>query len=571
MMLRSLNSLFGSDEDRSICQLSLDGTEVISLRQLRSDLIRLKARIETVDASSWLLYSDSTYNFALSLLVLLGLKKTVLVCASNKSGWVAQFENQFEAVLSDSSVVVSDKLRIDIEYAPTPTEIVGELWTPIFTGAEEISFFTSGSTGEPKCIKKPLRLLLREIQTLETRFGDSVGQALFVASVSHHHIYGLLFKLLWPLLTARMWLNRQIDYPEQLLSVAQNCDDIVFVSSPGLLSHLDVSLPSVKMTSVFSSGGPLSYAAAMNAKAWLTELPIEVYGSTETGGIAYRQQTVFEAPWTLFPGITLNPTHGHVELFSPHLPAGGPILLDDVILLAPDGTFTLQGRKDRIVKIAEKRVSLTGIERQAECLDTIERCIALTLQDGRQTIGCAVVLSHAGLALLAEKDLTWLAKQWKQAMAIHFDRVAIPRKWRILQSLPTNSQGKIDTAFIAELFRPVGSTGVDLPTVSGVSRLARGVDLELLIDSGLNVFDGHFDGAPIVPGVVQIKWVIDLSRQYLGHLMPSGTETLLSVKFQNVIRPGQKIKMNLDITDDRLDFVLSSGRGRHSSGKIALT
>lgn len=570
-MLKSLNALLCSDDDRAICLLALNADEVISVRRFRADIARVRQQVERVEASTWLLYAESTYSFALGFFALLGLKKSVLICASNKASWVEQFDHQFEAVLSDSSLVVPGKFHVALPSESARSEPCCEAWAPVFDGAEEVSFFTSGSTGEPKRIRKELNLLLREVQTLDNSFGDSMGQALFAASVSHHHIYGLLFKLLWPLLTNRMWLDRQVDYPEQLLNAAQSGKEIVFVSSPGLLSHLDVTLAVVEATCVFSSGGPLSYAAAVDAQTWLTKLPIEIYGSTETGGIAFRQQASIDEGWTLFPELRLQQAENQMELFSPYLPAGGPIALDDIILIDPEGTFTLRGRRDRVVKIAEKRVSLTGIEHRAESLKTIERCIALSLQDGRQTIGCAVVLSNAGRSFLTDHGITSLVKLWKEEMATYFDRVVVPKKWRVLQCLPVNTQGKIDTAFIAELFMARKSVGIDLPTVSGVSLLDRGVDLDLTVESGLNVFDGHFTNAPIVPGVVQIKWAIELSRQYLAHLMPAGPETLISVKFQNVIHPGQQIKMSLVIMNDRLDFVVSSGRGRHSSGKIALT
>ena len=34
-------------------------------------------------------------------------------------------------------------------------------------------------------------------------------------------------------------------------------------------------------------------------------LPIEIYGSTETGGIAWREQSTSEEPWQVFPTLKI--------------------------------------------------------------------------------------------------------------------------------------------------------------------------------------------------------------------------------------------------------------------------
>ena len=61
-------------------------------------------------------------------------------------------------------------------------------------------FETSGTTGEGRWIPKALRHLEDEIETLEAVFGARLPRGARVfATVSHQHIYGLLFRVLWPL------------------------------------------------------------------------------------------------------------------------------------------------------------------------------------------------------------------------------------------------------------------------------------------------------------------------------------------------------------------------------------
>src|SRR5688572_24624728 len=66
-----------------------------------------------------------------------------------------------------------------------------------------LMLFTSGSTGEPVAIAKTLRQLDAEIAALEAQFGAGLGIATVHGTVSHQHIYGLLFRILWPLSAGR--------------------------------------------------------------------------------------------------------------------------------------------------------------------------------------------------------------------------------------------------------------------------------------------------------------------------------------------------------------------------------
>lgn len=73
--------------------------------------------------------------------------------------------------------------------------------------------FTSGSTGAPQPIGKTFRQLDAEIAALEATFGGRLGNAGIRGTVSHQHIYGLLFRVLWPLATGRAFDAPRIDFP----------------------------------------------------------------------------------------------------------------------------------------------------------------------------------------------------------------------------------------------------------------------------------------------------------------------------------------------------------------------
>jgi acyl-coenzyme A synthetase/AMP-(fatty) acid ligase len=104
----------------------------------------------------------------------------------------------------------------------------------------------------------------------------------------------------------------------------------------------------------------------------------------------------------------------------------------------------MKGRKDRVIKIAEKRISLTEIEKFLEAQPTVSQCVALPLYAKRDVIGCAVVLSEEGKLLASHSGARMLIMRWKAAMQDRFEPVTIPRQWRILAAIPVNSQSKID-------------------------------------------------------------------------------------------------------------------------------
>lgn len=446
-MLEALNNLSRDKSERFICRdIAKDSN--ISLAKFQADLSALHAKVTLRQEESWLLYSENPYHFLLGLMVILGLNRQVVICASAKPEWLAQISEQFGAVLSDCEINLPGKESLNF----SSNNINVNCWQANFSGNEKIVFFTSGSTGQPKAINKTLLALTNEIETLERTFKLSGSNAVFFSSVSHLHIYGLLFKLLWPALTKNSWINQQVEYPEQLLAIAKKFSQAVFVSSPAFLSRLDSKLADVKFPKTFSSGGPLSFAAANNAKKLLGDLPIEVYGSTETGGIAYRQQDSENSPWQPFSGMVLNNIEEETILSSPHVPDQLNIKLDDKLAFFPDGRFELKGRKDRVVKVEEKRISLTEIENYLQGLATIKQSFALLLSGGRDVIGCVVVLNSTGEEILSKKGLRYLVQAWKGEMEKRFERITIPKKWRVVSEIPLNTQSKIDMEFLLAQF-----------------------------------------------------------------------------------------------------------------------
>jgi 3-hydroxyacyl-[acyl-carrier-protein] dehydratase len=116
---------------------------------------------------------------------------------------------------------------------------------------------------------------------------------------------------------------------------------------------------------------------------------------------------------------------------------------------------------------------------------------------------------------------------------------------------------------------------MDMPEVLSVQAQA-GLDkirVALAIPASLDVFKGHFDGAPIVPGVVQINWALKLANQYLREIPPEDIAHMEAVKFQHVMVPGCDPVLELEMNGNKLAFTFLSPTEtavRYSSGKVVL-
>lgn len=415
-----------------------DGQQQIHGLQFEQALAHLSDQLLLQPCRRWLLSCQQPLSFAIALLACWRAGHGVVIPANHQPATLAASRAEL-GLLDDGAVPL------------TPS------WQPgsARDAGPALQLWTSGSSGEPKAVTKRLDQLDAELQELERCFGPRLGQRPLLATVPPHHIYGLLFRLLWPLAAGRPLLGETLAYPEQLALWLQRQPKAVLVSSPSfiqllLASHEHQQLP--PLACCFSSGGPLAASAAAAALAAWGEAPIEVYGSTETGGIGWRQQHQ-GLRWTPFAPIhwRRDEALGTLQLRSPYLDDDQWWPTADRI--DPDGDgFVLLGRADRIVKIAEKRLSLDQLEQQLASHPWVSDCALLMVDQGRATVAAAVVLSAAGEAALAAKGKAALNQQLRHHLLQRFDAVTLPRRWRYLPALPRNSQGKLPLARLQELF-----------------------------------------------------------------------------------------------------------------------
>lgn len=428
----------------------------VTLAELRRgslQLARAMARLAGPDRPGmrWALCFDDSLLFAQALLACaLGGHRAILPGHQRLAG-LQELQSQFDGLLTDSEL-------------PGAALVVPQLRLPLADGHEgldaahgdlaparlDITLFSSGSTGEPKTIPKAWPQLEAELRVQMVLWGERLADSRVLASVSHQHIYGLLFRILLPLALGRPFDRRTIDYPEQL--AAQGAPWCL-IASPAFLSRLDPAMPATGCRLIVSSGGPLQLEDARQARALLGQLPVEIFGSSETGGIGWRQRHQEQTPWTALPGVEVRvgPEQG-LLLRSPFLEAGDWLACADRIALHEEG-FELLGRQDRIVKLEEKRISLDEVEARLQGLAEVEAAAVLPLQQGqRQILGAVLVLSELGAARWAELGPGRFLLALRQQLRPWLEPVALPRSVRRVEQMPVNAQGKRPWPQLKELF-----------------------------------------------------------------------------------------------------------------------
>lgn len=294
------------------------------------------------------------------------------------------------------------------------------------------------------------------------------------------------------------------------------------------------------------------------------QYPYEVLGSSETGGIGWRQQSEASTLWTALAGVELKlDGSGALAVKSPWLPDADWYVTADQGTINRAGGFSLGARLDRIVKVEGKRVSLPETESALEDHTWIEQCRVIVLQRRRQVVGAAIVLTEQGMERHRDLGHHLFTRELRHYLGDHLAGAAIPRVWRVATDLPRNAQGKIQQKAVEALF------GVEnLPVVRSRQDVENGCKLSFCVEQDSPYFEGHFRQAPILPGVVQLVWAQQFAVNLLG--VKTAFVGMQKIKFRDLVFPQQELTLSLEYVPQtgRLVFQYDSAEGRHSHGVL---
>lgn len=525
---------------------------------VRRDVAALLPALRAHPTREWIGWDTDSYRFMIGALAIMAAGKVLLLPPNITPASMHTLHAAGAMALNDLPVSPS---------APaTPPQLM-------LPRQASIALYTSGSTGAPKRIERQLVQLLQEVQTLQQLFGAhprTEGRPV-LATVSHQHIYGLLFKLLWPLASGRAFLSQQCEYPEQVVQALAQHNNAIVISSPALLRRWPTEQP-LHAGRIFSSGGLLPAEARHLIANLCTADLIEVLGSSETGGIAWRNGA--QASWHPMPDVEFRiDANDALHVRTPHACHSEWITTGDTAQACTEG-FLLGARQDRLIKLEEKRISLDAVEAALRSLPEVQGAhVLLTSRQTRQEIAAVIVPSTLGRERLAAQGKAALSRQLRAALRAQLEPLALPRRWRFLDTLPVSAQDKLDKMAMENLFmeaQPEASAMLpdQLPDVLHLESSDNALLIEARVPPSLRYFNGHFPLAPVVAGVVQIAWVEHFARLHLG--LTGRFCKMEQLKFQQLLRPAAALTLSINYqrNESRLVFRISDAEHTYSSGRL---
>ncbi|WP_457807593.1 AMP-binding protein [Kushneria sp. EE4] len=540
--------------------LSGEATDIVACsgqqRRTRGELceaIRAWANLPLPPDQEVALYDSDPWRFTAALLGLWHAGRRVWLPGDALPETVAQLRRRHLVLLGELP---------GARPTPSPSAAAQAPIPQLSPNQDAVVLFTSGSSGEPTPIFRTLGQLEAEVAAFERHW--PLAEGVVISQVSHQHTWGLTAGLLRALATSHPFGLEIVTWPETLAEWLMKVPVSALISSPPQLSRLPgaaIDRPPRRPGRLFSAAAPLDEAAAAHAETLMGSELIEIYGSSESGAIAWRRPC-HDTTWQALDDVALRCDGARTLLRSARLPEPERWheQADHIHLLDEHPTrFILHGRADRIVKVGGKRVSLEGLAHHIEAFPGVVAARCLTIDHSGGRIGAVIAMTQDAIAHDHDTRRA-LISALRRHLADAFEPVVLPRFWRFVEQLPVNAQGKLTRTMARHLFDDLDDRRQPrwLDTESPTPDQRR---ITLEIPERLAALEGHFPGRPIVPGIALIHW----ARQQAERLFKGSDQwrDMRRVRFPAPLLPGDRAVMTLSRQHDALTVSVSSHRGQH--------
>ena len=305
--------------------------------------------------------------------------------------------------------------------------------------SREITFRTSGSAGQPKPCRHTLASLWAEVGELAALLP---GHARILCAVPSHHIYGFLFSVLLP---RALGLHPDAVHDVRAASPAMlarqaRAGDLV-VAYPDYWRAALAAAPFAPGVTGVTSTAPCPPELAQDLHAHGLARLLQVYGSSETGGVGWRDNHA--QPFTALPYWRRDPDDDGVLLRSGE--GAGRYQLQDMLAWQGDRQFLPGARIDQAVQVGGINVFP---ERVAQVLRAHPAVAAAAVRLMRSDEGNrlkAFVVPHPGAP--APELLRVQLRQWAAA---RLSGPELPAAVSLGAALPRGSSGKLADWIIDE-------------------------------------------------------------------------------------------------------------------------
>lgn len=431
----------------------------------------------------------------------------------------------------------------------------------------DVVFRTSGSTGAAKEIVRRGEQLDADAAELVAAFPEIWAQRPpVVTSIPVDHLYGALWRVRAPRCAGSEVSEETVLSVEALLSAKARYGRFLFVTTPSFLEKALLDPEAAALSGAFVgiviSGNALRRETAFAAlRAWGV-CPIEIYGSTEAGTVAWRRQAD-GGDYTLMRRVEGGTDgEGRLVVASPYAMTN-PLVMSDAVRFVSPRQFVLLGRADRRVKILESFVSLPAVESALESHPLVACARAEAMSGEVPRIGALVVLNADGRARLLETSHAGLTFELRRELLSVTGRAAFPRRIRFVRALPVDVRGKTTVAAA----RAALGAWCREPVVLAWREASDRLTARLVFPADLECFDGHFPGLKVLPGVAQLYFLRHFARQVFADFPEAATWRRL--KFQKLVLPGREVELSVSrIGEGQFEFSLDGETGRCASGRI---
>ena len=328
--------------------------------------------------------------------------------------------------------------------------------------------FTSGSTGVPSAHPKSWALLCAGRATHARYLSDSEGptkafsaestdstnNALngLVATVPSWHMYGLEWAMLLPTVAPLKLFCGADFFPGDVIAALTSfgvASHNILVSTPvHLRALLKSPPPSGTLARTLSATAPLNPDTALAVESHLATRMFEIYGCSEIGSLAVRQEHRKSTDWQFFDIFDLDLIDDQLQVSSPLLAA--PVTLADRFGPGKKNgdhshshRLQLLGRATDLVKVAGKRESLARLNSELMSLPNVTDGVVYQPEaigvPGGERLAAFVVGTNLDPA------------QVRQALASKLDPAFVPRPIRIIEALPRDTTSKLRASALKEL------------------------------------------------------------------------------------------------------------------------
>lgn len=406
---------------------------------------------------------------------------------------------------------------------------------------------TSGSSGKAKLIEKTLEQVFLEAKFLKNKFNFKKDD-IFTASASCNHFFGLIFRLFIPLISGGTIYTKPFLIANDISNFNQKH---IFITSPIILENMIKSNQKFNnIQRIFTAGSKLSKTVREEISNITSAEVINIYGSTETGVIAYDIGNGLKA----FSKVNISlDNENKLYVSSPW----ANFQTNDLANIDGKKLYLL-GRADRVIKQNDRRIHLDILEDEIKTHLFIQDCACKVINN---KLIALITLSELAKNIFRKSGRKEIIETLKKHIYINFKNCI--KTYKIVDYIPRNNNNKVSIDnFLQSLNKNIK------PQFKFKKQDNNVYIFNTILQPECYFFQGHFNNFAVLPGYLQLEMIFKLAKIIGIDLYEC--KTIKNLKFNGFIRPLDEIIVYITNNNSFIAFEIKNNNKICSSGKILL-